>query len=151
MAITPDAQKLEVDSSGLSNGIFIGCAVPIVIAANGPLWNVDVAGVHVDMREEVFLHEMMKTPRMCGRKSEIFIEIKSYDAREIKRALFMKTHEMFVNADHGAASGQSKRQCRFFAHRAGNELRGLETDLLIVAFQDNQHAASSLTCAFPIT
>src|SRR5205814_2325272 len=88
VAITPDAQKLEVDSSGLSNGIFIGCAVPIVIAANGPVRNVDVAGIHVDMREEVFQHEMMKTPRMCGGKFKIFIKIKSYDARAIKRALF---------------------------------------------------------------
>jgi hypothetical protein len=35
--------------------------------------------------------------------------------------------------------------------RTGNELRGLEADLLIVAFQDNQHAAASLNYAFPIT
>ena len=151
MAVAPDTQKLKVDSSGLSNGLFIGCAVAIVIAANGSVGNVNVAGIHVDVREEVFLHEVVKTPRMCGGKSEIFIEIKSYDAREIKRALFVKTHEMFVYADHGAASGQSKRQCRFFAHRTGNELRGLEADFFFVAFQDYQHAASSLNCAFPIT
>ena len=63
----------------------------------------------------------------------------------------MKTHEMFVDADHGAAGGQSERQCWFLAHRTGDELRRLAGDFFIVASQDNQHAASSPNCVFPIT
>src|SRR5467141_1015436 len=149
VAVAPDAQKLKVDSSCLSDSLLVRCAVLIVIAADGSVGNVDVSGIRVDVREEVFLHEMMKAPRMCGGKSEIFIEIKGNDAREIERALFVQMHEMFVDADHGAAGCQSKHQRRFFAHRAGNELRGLEADFFVVAFQDNQHAASSLNCAFP--
>ncbi len=151
MAVAPDAQELEVDSSGFSDSLLVRCAVLIVIAADGSVGNVDVSGIYVDVREEIFLHEMMKAPRMCGGKSEIFIEIEGYDAREIERALFVETHEMFVGADHGAAGCQPEHQCRFFAHRAGNELRGLEADFFVVAFQDNQHAASSLNCAFPNT
>src|SRR2546429_9663499 len=60
----------------------------------------DALPIYVDMREEVFLHEMMKTPRMCGRKSEIFIEIKSYDAREIKR----DRKSTRLNSSHGYIS-----------------------------------------------
>src|SRR5258708_29818305 len=103
------------------------------------------------MREEGFAHEMMKAPRMRGGKTEIFIKIKSNDAREVERALFVQAHKMFVGADHCAAGCQSKRQCRFFAHRAGNELCGLEADFFFVAFQDYQHAASSLNCSFPLS
>src|SRR5205807_8845734 len=53
VAVAPDAQKLKVDSSGLSDCRFVGCAVLIVIASDGSVGNVDVAGIYVDMREEV--------------------------------------------------------------------------------------------------
>jgi hypothetical protein len=86
----------------------------------------------------------MKAPGMCGGKPEIFIEIKGYDAGEIERALFVKSHEMLVDPDHGAPGCQAQRQGRVLAYRAGDELRRLATDFLIVAFQDNQHAASFL-------
>jgi hypothetical protein len=36
-------------------------------------------------------------------------------------------------------------------HRTGDELCGLEADFFVVAFQDNQHAASSLNFVLPIT
>src|SRR5882724_1670001 len=97
-----------------------------------------------------FMHEMMEALRMRGGKSEIFIEIKSNDAGEIERAVLVKSDELFVNADHGAASGQAKRQGRFFAHRTGNELSGLKADFFNVAFQDHQHAASSLNRALSV-
>jgi hypothetical protein len=147
VAIAADAQKLEVDASGLADGLFIGGAILIVIAADCPVGNVDVAGIHVDVRKQVFMHEMMEALGMRGGKTEILIEIKSNDPGEIERALLVKSDELFVNADHGAAGGQAKRQSRFFAHRAGNELSGLKADFFSVAFQDHQHAASSLNKA----
>ena len=150
VAIAADAEKLEVDASGLADGQFVGSAVLIVIAADGAIGNVDVAGIYVDVREQIFMHEMMEALRMRGGKSEIFIEIKSNDAGEIERAVLVKSDELFVNADHGAASGQAKRQGRFFAHRTGNELSGLKADFLNVAFQDHQHAASSLNRALSV-
>ena len=77
------------------------------------------------MREEMLVHEMMKTLRMCGGKSQIFVKIKSNDAREIERSLLVKTHEMFVDADHRAAGGQAKHQRRLLMNSSGDELRGL--------------------------
>jgi hypothetical protein len=55
---------------------------------------------------------------------------------------------MFIDADHRAAGRQAKRQCGLFAHRTGDELCRLEADLFVIAFQDDQHAASSLKPAF---
>src|SRR5882762_4283398 len=103
VAVAPDAQKLKVYSSGFSDSLLVRCAVLIVIAADGSVGNVNVSGIRVDVREEIFPHEMMKAPRMGGGKPEIFIKIKGNDAREIERALFVQMHEMFVDADHGAA------------------------------------------------
>src|SRR2546430_13222759 len=48
-----------------------------------------------------------------------------------------------------SAGCQSERQRRFLAHRTGDELCRLAADFLVVAFQDNQHAQSSLNSAFP--
>src|SRR5258707_13826502 len=81
---------LEIDSAGFADGFLIGGAVLIVIAANGSVGNVDVAGIHVDVREEMLAHEMMKTLRMRRGKSEIFVKIESNDAREIERTLLAK-------------------------------------------------------------
>jgi hypothetical protein len=150
VTVAADAQDLEVDAAGLADGLFIGGAVLIVIAADGAVGNVDIARIYIDAREEIFVHEMMEALRMCGGKTEIFIEIKSNDAGEIERALLVERDELFVDADHGAASGQAKRQSRFFAYRAGNELSGLKANFFGVAFQDHQHAASSLNRPFSI-
>ena len=144
VAVTPDSQKLKVDASGFPDGLFVRRAVLIVIAADGSVGNVDVARVHIDVGEEIFPHEIMKALRMSSAKPKILIKIKGYDAREIERALFVKMRELFVDADHGAARGQSQRQCRFLVYATGDELRGLAADFFVVALQDYQHAASSL-------
>jgi hypothetical protein len=142
MAVAADTQQLKIDSAGFPDGVFIRSAILVVIAANGSVGNVDVAGIDVDVGEEVFVHEMLKAPGMSSGKPQVLIEIEGHDAREIEGALFVKTDEMFVNADHGAAGGQTKHQRRLLMNRAGDELRGLQTNCFVVAFQDNQHAAS---------
>src|SRR5712691_11017442 len=71
---------LEVDASSFSDGLFVGCTILIVIAADGSVGNMNVAGIHVDAREEIFPHEIMEAPRMRRGKAEILIKIEGYDA-----------------------------------------------------------------------
>src|SRR5438094_532277 len=47
-------------------------------------------------------------------------------------------HELLVNADHGAARGQSQRQCRFLVYATGDELRGLAADFFVVALENSE-------------
>src|SRR2546426_11689482 len=54
---------------------------------------------------------------------------------------------MLIDVHHRATRGQSEHQSRFFAHRAGDELRCLPADFFTVALQKYQHAAPSLYLA----
>ena len=108
MPVAPDAQKLQVDSPGLPNGVLVRSAVIIIVSANRSIGDVDVSRIDVDVSKKIFLHEVVKTSRVGGGKPQVFVEIESYDAGEIERGLLVKPHKMFVDADHGAAGGQSE-------------------------------------------
>ncbi len=151
MAVAPNAQNLQVDSPSLSNGVLVRGAVIVIISANRSIGDVDVSGIDVDVSKEIFPHEMTKTLRVRGGKSEVFVEIKSYHAGKIERALLVKPHEMFVDTHHRAARRQSESQCRFFSYGAGDKLRSLAADFFVAGFQDNKHAASLPICANAIT
>src|ERR1700687_2382151 len=85
---------------------------------------------------------------MRRRKSEIFIEIESHNARKIKGSFLVQLHQVLVDAQHRATRGQPQHRFLFLAYRAGDKLRRLPADLVTVAFQEHQHAAPSLDLAF---
>jgi hypothetical protein len=143
VAIAADAKKLQVDAAGLADGVLIGFAVVVVVAADGAIGDVDVVGIDVDVCKEIFLHEVMEALRMRGGEAEVFIEIESDDAGEIERAGFVEADEFQVDGDHGAAGGQAESEGRLAAHGAGDELRGLAADFGGVTFEDDQHAGRS--------
>ena len=143
MTVAADAKKLQVDAAGLANGVFVGFAVVVVVAADGAIGNVDVVGIDVDVGEKIFLHEMMETLRMRSGEAEVFVKIEGDNAGEIERAGFVEADEFLVNSDHGAAGGQAEGERRLAAHGAGDELRGLAADFSGVTFEDDQHAGRS--------
>ncbi len=84
MSVAADAEDLQIDAAGVLNVIFIGGAVFFVVAGDGAVGDVNVAGVDVHVRKKMFQHEVVKAVRMLGGNSEIFVEIESEHARKIE-------------------------------------------------------------------
>src|SRR5690349_18554623 len=84
MAVAADTKELKVDSPGIADGLFVGRAVLIVIAANAPVGDVDVVRIDIDVSKEIFVHEMMKALAVRGGNPQVLVEIESHHAGEIQ-------------------------------------------------------------------
>src|SRR5450755_1075856 len=116
MSVAADAENLQIDAAGALNVVFIGGAVFFVVAGDGAVGNMNVAGIDIHMGKEVLQHEMVKAVGMLGRNSEIFIEIEGERAGEIEAFLTMQAGEFAIDAESGASGGQSEADRGILAH-----------------------------------
>ena len=134
VSIAADSEYLEVDATGVADGLFVGAAVALVIARDGAVRNMNVGRGNIYVSEEILLHEVMETLGVSGREAQVLVQIESDDLGKIERFLAMQTYQLFVHSDRGAAGRQAEAQRWVPTDGVGDDSGGFAAEFLLAGF-----------------
>src|SRR5262249_46532152 len=103
VSIAADAEKLQVDSAGVADGLLVLFAIRVVITGERSFRDVDAGVRNIHVSKQMLLHKGAETLRMRWRNAEILVEIEPNNAREIKMLFAVQANEFAIEADHRAA------------------------------------------------
>jgi hypothetical protein len=122
VAGAPDAEKLEVKSTCLTDRFFVGGAMRVdLILWHDPARKVDVGCRNVDVIEQIPVHESPVALRMIAIETEVFIEVEGDDPGERQALFLMETDQFTVEGDRGAARGKTENSRAAFCGTATNQ------------------------------
>ena len=139
MAIAADPENLQIDAAGLTNRLFIGGAILVVIAPARSIGNVNVCGIDVDVAEKILLHEVAKTLRMIRGQADVFIEVERRHLREIQIFLAVHSRQFGVNTDRRGSGRKAERQRRVSTHCARDNPRRFAVQLIAICLEHYEH------------
>src|SRR5689334_2403294 len=100
MSRLPDAQNLEIDSTGVGNCILVAPTIFIdAIARDRSVRDVDVLRPDVDLREQILPHEAMVGVNALVRHRVILVEIERRDVPKAQSLLAMHANELAIHTD----------------------------------------------------
>jgi len=104
-----DASEEELDASGLLYLFFVLLAFGLQIGRIA-VEDVDVAWIHIDVGEEMLVHEAVIAFRVVPRDANIFVHIESDHIAKRYLTSFVALHKMLVNQDWAAPSRQAQNK-----------------------------------------
>ena len=134
VAVVAQAQKLQVNAASEQDGslVSIACGLSVGVGAIG---HMRVLGAHVDLAEQVLLHEVVVALLVIGRQAAIFVQIERCNAREVDALGFV-------------ARGQTQHAARLFLDQVDNHVGGGFAHFLIVFGHENLHERILLFVVF---
>src|SRR5690606_12399386 len=104
-----DAEDLEIEAAGVADAILVGLAAGEDFGAgHGAVGHVDVFGRHVDVVEELVVHEAPVTLGVGAGEAVVFVEVEGDDVLERQAFLAVQADELAVEAHGGGAGGEAE-------------------------------------------
>src|SRR5665213_881623 len=122
MSAPANAEKDEIESSGIANGAFIRLAISrYFFSRKRAIGNVNMFRLDIYMLKQMLLHEAMIALQRLWRNRIIFVEVERPHLRKIE-AGFVQRNEFAVNSFRRRAGRQAENGVRFFADERGDAL-----------------------------
>ena len=147
VAVVAQAQKLQVNAASEQNGSLVGIACGLSVGV-GAIGHMRVLGAHVDLAEQVLLHEVVVALLVIGRQAAIFVQIERCNAREVDTLGFVALGDFGVEALRRGAGGQAQHAARLFLDQVDNHVGGGFAHFLIVFGHENLHERILLFVVF---
>ena len=97
-----DSQDLEIDASRLGDRALVFARVRLDLPAREvPPGNVHVAGLDVDVLEEILPHEAVVAVEALGGHRVVLVEVEGHDLGEVESFLAMEPDQLPVDSDGG--------------------------------------------------
>ena len=131
MPVVPQAQKLQIDATSLSDCLLVSVARRLGVLHRA-VGDVCLLDVDIDVVEKVVLHKVTVALVVSSRQSTIFVEIERLRVSKADLARIARAHELGIQANRGRACREAKDAVRLRLQLLRDHVRRGNTHLLIV-------------------
>ena len=136
VAVRADAQHLQVNSACLLDALLVPAAVLLNVIRHA-VRHVHPTGIDVDVLEQILPHEVVVALIVFRRQTHVLVQVERGDLGEIQTLFLVHPDQLFVQAQRGAARGQTEHTVRFPANQRRHDLRSLFAHLIVVVFDEH--------------
>ena len=138
VAIGANPQHLQIDAATFLDPPFVPGAEGLVVVGRAR-GHVDILPRHVDLLEEVLVHEVVVALEMILRQAHVLVEIEGGYLGEVEPLVLVHADQLFVEAQRRGSGRQPQHGVGLGIEHLGHELGGDFADDVIGRFNDDLH------------